>query len=48
MVGVQIQQGELLVHQEEHLTGEGLREEHQIEEPVEEQAQQEVPLMEMD
>lgn len=46
-VGVQIQQGELLVHLEEHLVGEGLGEEHLIEEHVEEQAQQEVPPMEM-
>lgn len=47
MVGVQIQQGELLVHLEECLVGEGLTEEQLIEEPVEEQAQ-EVPPMEME
>ena len=48
MVGVQIQQEELLVHLEEHLVGEGLREEQLIEERVEEQAHQEVPPMEME
>jgi len=47
MVGVQIQQGELLVHLEECLVEEGLTEEQLIEEPVEEQAQ-EVPPMEME
>ena len=47
MVGVQIQRGELLVHLEECLVGEGLTEEQLIEEPVEEQAQ-EVPPMEME
>ena len=50
MVGVQIQQGELPVHLEEHLVEEGLREEdlHLIEEHVEEQVHQEVPPMEME
>lgn len=48
VVGVQIQQEELLVHLEEHLVGEDLREEHLIEEHVEEQAHQEVPPTQME